>query len=95
MGLSVAVVRILSEDDNLRLRKARIVHRVEDCEHIGVDALRSVLFDEKGAQFPIIRLCHLIRKQFLPIVLENFLCHTKLSRRFQRYSLLRADALSK
>ena len=93
--LPVAVVRILSENDDLRIRKARVVQRVEDRKHIGIDALRTVFPDEKLPQFPIVGLCHLICEKLLPVVLENFLCHAKFSRKFQTYSVLRAATLSK
>ena len=45
--LPVTVVRVLPENDDLRIRKARVVQRVENRKHIGIDALRAVLLDEK------------------------------------------------
>ena len=95
MCLSVAVIRILSEDDDLRICKTCVVQCVEDRKHIRIDALCAVLCDEELAQFPIVRLRHLICKEFLPVIFKNFLCHIKLSRKFQKYSFLRRVSLCK
>ena len=71
MRLSVAMVGILSENDDLRIRKARVVQRVEDRKHIGIDALRTVLLDEKLPQFPSRPL--LVQTALLPTELITYL----------------------
>jgi len=88
--LPVAVIGILSKDDNLRIGKTRIVHRIENRIHIGINAPRSIFLDEERAQLTVIRLCHLRCKQLLPVVLKNCFCHRilpRFCRKFQRYSL--------
>ena len=65
------MVRVLTEDDDLRRRVARIVERVEDREHVGVDARRPVLVDEELAQLLVIRLLELRIQQWRPIVMKN------------------------
>ena len=94
MRLTVAVIGILSEYDDFCICKTRVVKRIEDCKHIRIDALRAVLCDEELAQFPIVRLRHLICKEFLPVIFKNFLCHAKLSRMFQKHSLFRYSSPS-
>ena len=88
MRLSVAMVGILSENDDLRIGKARVVQSIKDRIHIGVHTTCTVLLDKECSQLTIVGLRHLVCKEFLPIVLENCLCHAKLSRKLQIYSLL-------
>ena len=75
MRLSVSVVGILPENDDLCLGKRRIMQRIKDRKHVGIDAPCAVLSDKKLPQLPIVGLRHLIRKQFLPVIVKNFLRH--------------------
>ena len=57
--LTRAVIRVLSQDNDLHLIVRRIMHRIENIIHIGIDRPCFVLFYQYRAQFLIILFLHL------------------------------------
>ena len=58
--LSRLVVRVLSQNNHLGIRKTRVVKRVEDIIHIRENLPRAVFTNQKLPQFPIVGLSHFV-----------------------------------
>lgn len=72
MCLSWAMIRILPEDDDLRIFIARVMQGIEDIIHPRIDALRAVLVDEELTQLAVVRLLQFAGQAVSPIIMENF-----------------------
>ena len=55
MRLPRAMIRVLAEDDHLRIGIARVVKRIEDRVHVRVDVMCAVLPDQELPELAVIR----------------------------------------
>ena len=72
MRLSRAMIGVLPEDDDLRIRITRIMKGVKDCVHIRIDMMRPILIDEELPELAVIRLLELWIEQLRPVIMKDF-----------------------
>ena len=72
MRLSRAMIRVLSEDDHLRVCIARIVKGVEDRVHVRIHVVRPVLLNQELPELAIIRFLELRIEELRPIIVKDF-----------------------
>ena len=72
MSLSRTMIRILPEDDHLRIRIARVVKGVENRVHIRIHVMRPVLLNQELPELAIIRFLELRIEELCPIIVKDF-----------------------
>lgn len=71
MRLAGAMIRVLAEDDDLRVCERGQMQRVENIMHVGIDRTAAVFLRQPASQLAVIRLLHLLPDKRLPVVAER------------------------